>query len=151
MSIQQNINQMLSSMGIVAGIGKALHTEAVKANTAAKESEARLKAEEETKAKKEADIKTLQELIQKESGTLEHLKQPNQQGVKNITQKRYEQGIIVEQLRGDLYKLDPSVLNKRELELAKMETSALQSATERWQKAVITREANRKAAQKGGK
>ena len=151
MGIQQNINQMLGSIGMFTGIGKALHTEAVKADTAAWESEARLKAEEEAKAKKEADIKTLQELIQKESGTLEHLKQPNQQGVKNITQKRYEQGIVVEQLRGDLYKLDPSVLNKRELELAKMETSALQSATERWQKAIRTREANKKAAQKGGK
>lgn len=149
MSIQQNINQMLSSIGTATSIKKIIETEAVKVNTAAKESEARLK--EQAEAKRQADIKTLKEQIETESATLEHLKQKNQEGVKNITQKRYDQGIIVEQLKSDLYKLDPSVLNERELQLTKIETKALMRATERYQKAARTAAMNKKNAEKGGK
>lgn len=129
MSFQGSINQALSSVGTAASVKKILHTEAVKADTAAKEAEIKAAQQQEIERKRLADIEQLQHKAEVgERELFSTLTRKREEGEQNIGQKRANQAEQIVNNYEKLYRLDPSEINKQALKEARTRSIAVASA-----------------------
>lgn len=129
MSFQGSVNQALSSLGSAAAVKKILHTEAIKANTAAKEVEIKAAQQQEAERKRLADIEQLQHKTEVgERELFSTLTRKREEGEHNIGQKRVNQAEQIVSNYEKLYRLDPSEINKQALKEARTRSIAVASA-----------------------
>lgn len=129
MSFQGSANQALSSIGTAATVKKLLYTEAVKADTAAKEADIKAAQQQEIERKRLADIEQLQHKAEVgERELFSTLTRKREKGEQNIGQKRVNQAEQIVNNYEKLYRLDPSEINKQALKEARTRSIAVASA-----------------------
>lgn len=130
MSFQGSINQALSSLGTAATVGKVLHTEAVKANTAAKDAEIKAAQQQEKERKRLSDIEKFKHKTEVGERELYATLGPKAESGQYATigAKRAAQAEQVATYYEQLYELDPSEINQQALAEARVNSRAVASA-----------------------
>lgn len=130
MSFQGSVNQAFSSIGTAATVKKVLQTEAIRANTTAKETEIKAAQQKEAERKRLSDIEKFKHKT--EVGERELYATLGPKGEKGqyatIGAKRASQAEQVATYYEQLYELDPSEINQQALAEARINSRAVASA-----------------------